>query len=583
MSAGPGVRRLARAAGLACLGALGGSGAQAQDVIGRAFDLERQGRNAEAASAFRLVLARDPVHAPALLGAERVYTLLGRRDSILAMVQRALAVDDANATARTIEVRTARAMGGEPAAAEALRRWMTASPRSEAPFKELVRLLLAAGRTDEAREAVVAGRERLDDPARLRPELAQVEQQAGNWTRAAAEWRAELERRPEVHTAAAFNLQPAPVASRERLLRALTDPDTTSAPRRLAAELLLGWNEPAQAWAVLRSALPQGREERANALRTFADRARARDGPEAQRVAASALELLSATVGPAEAARYRIESARAFADAGDPAAARRVLRAMADDPGAPAGAGASATATLVELYVREGNVAEAARLLEQHRPRLGGSETERLAIAIARGWTAQGRLDRAEAALADDSSLAGDEVRGWIALYRGQAARAAELLRGAGIRPGDRERPAERAAVVALLQALEDDSLPELGTALFLAARGDTARAARALAELARVPRPGQAELLAYAARFAEAARDPAGAQALWAAIAERHAASAPAPAALLALARAEAARGDVAGAVQRLEALILGHAGSALVPEARRELDRVRGLVPRS
>lgn len=573
-----------RLASLALLCAWAPALAAQQEVIGRAYELERQGRNADAAAAFRQVLARDPLNAPALLGAERVYTQLGRRDSIMAMVQRSLLVDSTHAIARTIEFRTARAMGGETAAADALRRWLAAAPASEAPWRELVRVLLGSNRTDEAREAVTTARARLADSTRLRPELAQVEQQAGNWPLAAREWRAELLRRGDVHATAVFHLQPAPVAVRERLLRTLIGTDSSQAPRRLAAELLLGWNEPAQAWRMVQAALPANREERANALRLFADRARAREGVEAQRIAATALEQLATLVGPAEAARYRIESARAFADAGDAAAARRVLRAMADDPAAPAGIGQNATATLVELYVREGNPGEAARLLERNRERLGGSETDRLNRSVARGWIARGDLAAAERTVAADSSLAADEVRGWIALYRGDGARATDLLRGAGVRPGDRERPAERAAVVALLQALEADSVPELGAAFFVAARGDTAAAARALLTLARAPRgAGRSELLAYTARFLEVAHDTARADSLWTDIAEHYAESAPAPAALLALARAQAGRGDVAGAVRRLEHLILTYPGSALVPEARRELDRVRGLVPRS
>jgi hypothetical protein len=93
----------------------------------------------------------------------------------------------------------------------------------------------------------------------------------------------------------------------------------------------------------------------------------------------------------------------------------------------------------------------------------------------------------------------------------------------------------------------------------------------------------GEAEILLLAARYAVLARDPAAAQAIWEDIAQRHAESSAAPAALLGLARASAGRGDLAGATTRLEALILTYPQSALVPEARRELNRVRGLVPRS
>jgi hypothetical protein len=42
-----------------------------------------------------------------------------------------------------------------------------------------------------------------------------------------------------------------------------------------------------------------------------------------------------------------------------------------------------------------------------------------------------------------------------------------------------------------------------------------------------------------------------------------------------------ELARGERVAAERRLEALILRYPSSAMVPEARRELDRARRLVP--
>ncbi len=565
-----------------------GAPLRAQDVLARALDLERQGRWQEAATAWRVTLARDPSNAPALLGAERALTALGQRDSVLAMVGRALAVDPANGTAHSIEVRAARAAGGDALAAEALARWMEAAPRSEAPYRELVRALLGQGRVDDAREAVALARRRLEDPERMRPEMAQVEAAAGNWPRAAAEWRAAAERQQSLAGAAIFSLQAAPPNARDRLLRSLTEADSTGVARRLAAELLLGWNEPARAWTLLRAALPADAEGRGEALRSFADRARAQDGAEPQHVAGEVLEALAATVGPLEAARLRVESARAFAAAGDGASARRVLRTMAEDPGAPAGTTGTATATLVELYVRERNPAEASRLLERSGARLPGGEAERLSRLVARAWIAAGALDRAEQAAAADSSLAGDEIRGWVALYRGDLARARTLLR-TGVRAGEGEAAAERAATAALLQVVGADSLPALGAALLLAARGDTLGASRALAALAggaggtAGAGAGEAEILLLAARYAALARDTATALSIWEDIARRHGESSAAPAALLGLARTAAQRGDPAGAAARLEALILTYPASALVPEARRELDRVRGLVPRS
>lgn len=567
---------------------------RAQDPLSRGFDFERQGRWADAAAAFRSVLVREPANVPALLGAERVLTQLGQRDTIMMLVRRALQVDSTAATARQIELRTARALGGEQLAAEALRRWMAAAPRSEAPYRELIRTLLSLGRVDEARTQIAAARGTLG-PDALHPELALVEGRAGNWARAAEEWRAAVTRSGTVSSVALFNLQTAPEPDRERLLRALTQNDSAGAGRRLAAELLVGWHDAPRAWTLLRPALPGAASQREAVLRSFAERARGQASPEAQRVAGEALELLAAqTTGPA-AARLRIESARAFWEAGDAAAGRRVLRAIADDPGAPPDVAAASVAALIEMHVREGDVPAAAQLLEQRRGRLSTGDAERLGLVVARGWLARGELDRAEAAALADSSLAGDEIRGWAALYRGRIAVARDLLRvsgqrgGAGGGGGTQGGVAERAAVVGLLQAVESDSAPALGAALLVAARGDTAASARALAQLVRsghsaiASGQARAAVLSLAAGFALAARDTATADTLWREIITRLPDTSPAPAAMLRVARLLNARGDAAGAVQQLEAMILRYPNSALVPEARRELDRARNLVPRS
>jgi hypothetical protein len=571
------------AAALAVAALAAAAPAAAQESLVRAMELERQGRWVDAAVLFRAVLQRDPVNAPALLGVERVYGQLRWYDSTLAVVRRAQAVNPANSTARVIEVRVLRARGGEDSAAAAIERWIAAAPRSEEPYRELVRELIADGKVDDAREAVRLGRARLGPPERLHVEMAQVEIAAGNWPRAATEYRSLVIRQASALAAAAFALQPAPTTSRERVLRALVEPDTTSAPRRLAADLLLRWNEPARAWEELSGALPAAPNQRSAALRQFADRARAQSGAAAQRVAAAALEQLALHQDPDEAARSRVESARAYAAAGQGAAARRVLEAMVNDPAAPQGAAASASATLVELAVREGNAAEAGRLLEASRRRLAGGEFTRLAQAVARSWIAGGSLERAEAVIAPDSSLAADEIRGWIALYRGRLVEAMALLRSAGPRAAERDGPAERAAVAALLQAVAADTSRALGEALWLVERGDTAGGVKALVAFARATRRGAAESLFHAARLAQAAGDSAGAEALWSEILAAHPRSSVAAASLLHASRVQAARGDVAGAVRRLETLVLEYPASALVPEARRELDRLRGLVPRS
>ena len=560
--------------------------AAGQEILMRAMDLEQVGAWNEAGALYRQVLGDEPTNAAALLGLERVYVQPAQRDTVLAYAERALAANPEAEAGYAVELRALRAMGRDSAAAAALRRWVAVDSTSAAPWREWARISFRAGRVQDARDAVLLARQRLHAPAVLAPEMAQVDVTDGDWGGAAGEWRAAVGTQALYADAAAFSLRPAPAAAHGAVVQALTAGPRESAPRRVAADLLLGWGDAARAWALLKDALPASDSERVLALRTFGERARALDGPGAQQAAAEAYDVLAGAVPAEDAGPYRIESARAYAASGDTADARRVLRSLSQDSSADGATRAAAASAMIELLVKERNPEAAERALA--RAGLPGSERERLGRGIARGYIALGDLDRAERAVAADSSLAGEEVRGWVALYRGQLADAERLLRGAGAVVGDPARAPVRAETVELLAAVRvwRDTLPPLGAALLLAARGDSLQASRALVAVARsLPDTASGEaapaLLSWAARCAAAGGDSAGAQALWLEVAERFGSSDVAPAAELALARALAGHGDVRGAVARLEAMILAHPRSALAPEARRELDRLRGEVP--
>jgi len=574
--------RIASAA-LVALGLLPPALARGQDALSRAMDMEQQGQWTFAASSYAAALRQEPGNPIALLGLERVGEQAGWHDSVVAYAERALAADSANTTALAIEVRSLRGAGKDSAAAAILARWVAVEPRSPQPYREWAQLDIHAGRTADARDVVALARERLRSTTALAPELARVEVQDGQWTRAAAEWRTGVATEPQYAGAAAFSLRPAPVAARDGILGVLLAAGAgVSESRRLAADLLLGWNEPGRAWDLLKTELPGAGPLQMGALQTFADRAVTLDGPGAQRAAAEAYERLAELEPVPENVATRIQSARAYAAAGDAAAAQRVLRPIASDPAADAVTRSAAVAAMIELQVRAGDPATASRQLAANAAVLTGTQRAELAEDIATGWLERGDLAQAAGAVATDSSLRGFEIRGWVALYAGRLAEGREALRGAGALSGDPAGAAGRAAMVALLDAVGRDSSAALGAALLLAERGDSLGASRALVPLARqLGGEGEPALLSWAARFAAAGGDRAGAESLWGELAQRFPASAFAPAAELALARSLAARGDLAGARRQLEAMILAHPGSALVPEARRELDRVRGMVP--
>src|SRR5207249_11838074 len=79
-----------------------------------------------------------------------------------------------------------------------------------------------------------------------------------------------------------------------------------------------------------------------------------------------------------------------------------------------------------------------------------------------------------------------------VALYSGEVKAAQQLFRAAGPYAGDRRDATERSGVLALLQQLPGDRFPELGSALLLLARGDSAHAVQALRLAAGRLEPGE-------------------------------------------------------------------------------------------
>jgi len=565
-----------------CAVALAPSVAGAQAGLARAFDLEQQRRFADAAASYRAVLLREPANVVALLGAERAYAEAGHRDSTVALARRALERDSTSPAIRVVLLRSLRALRDDSAVAVEFERWVALAPTDPAPFQEMAALLAADGRGAEARALVQRARSRLSDPTVCAAVLAQVEMREGNHLRAAEEWRSAVVREPGLLGAASYSLQATPPARRERLLRELVGGPGFGVGRRLAVDMLLGWNEPRRAWASVRSDLPDSAQRRGAVLRWFVQRAGRAEGPEARRVVGEALEVLAAGQAGPEAAGTRVESARAFAEAGDRASARRLLRAISEAPDSPPQVVAAARATLIDVAAAEGSADEAVRLLDAERRRLPAREVGRLSRRVGFALLREGQLDRALSLVADDSSLSAEELRGWVALYRGDIRGGAAALRSVGADAGDPARATDRAAAVAFAAVAGRDSLPELGAALLLAARGDSAGAARGLEALGRrLGGDGEPAALLWAARLFESARDSAAAESLWREVVRRFPVTAPGAASQLALARLAAARGQPAAAAALLEELILRNPDSALIPEARRELEQVRGLVP--
>jgi tetratricopeptide (TPR) repeat protein len=257
---------------------------------------------------------------------------------------------------------------------------------------------------------------------------------------------------------------------------------------------------------------------------------------------------------------------------------------MANDANVPLESQLVAQSAFVQALIEEGQLDSAAQRLARLDERVSADERYALRISLARARIAKGDLDGAASTVTGDSSVAALAVHGWVALYRGKLKDAAGFFRAAGPYAGDRRDATERTSMLALLQQIQADESKELGAALMLIARGDSVGAIAALRRVAvQLTRGGRPDVLLVAGRVAAALRGhEAEAIGMLDEVA-RSGAAAAAPAAELEWARLLLRQGQVHEAIARLEHLILTYPGSAFVPEARREMERARGAIPRS
>jgi tetratricopeptide (TPR) repeat protein len=561
----------------------------AAQAISQGFELERAGRYADAAGVYLTTLRADPANLSALLGLERVLPALSRLPELLPLVQRARARAPESGHLRALELRVYAGLNEPDSMAAAAQRWSEALPGSEDPYRQWSLALSGRRAYDDARRVLLLGRRTLGGDATLAVELAELEQRAGNWEAAAREWGRVVLRAPDQLPQASSELGEAPGPQRDRVVKTLTAPPPEGSPRlrRLAAELLLAWGQPLEGWTLLEQSLGAPSVETAGALRRYADLAGAVPTPAGHRVRGMALSRWADLVPSPLAERARAEAVRELLDGGDRVGARQALERLAGDSLAPPDAQAMAEAALLEVLVADGQLDAAERRLAASARTLSGDDRAELRLSLARARIARGELARAAALLESDSSVAAVAQRGWIALYRGDLRGASDAFRVAGPYAGDRGAATERTAMLALLQQVAADTLPELGTALLTLARGDSAGAVPALRRVAAgLPADGgRSDVLLLAGQVAArlgGLNEVIAAQ-LFDEIARSGGPGAAPAAAELEWARLLVRQGRPAEAVQRLEHLILTYPGSAFIPDARRELERARGAIPRS
>jgi tetratricopeptide (TPR) repeat protein len=546
-------------------------GAQEQQEppeVVRALELESLGKNREAAQLFRAALRKTPTTG-GLLGLERVYAELGTSDSLLAPLDSLIAQHPREPIYRSVQLRTLQMLRREDALRAAFDRWTQVVPRDATPYREYARLLIELGRTQQADSVVQLSRRVLGMGSRreLALETAQLRAAQGEWEQSAIAWREALTTAPYLASAASYALAPTPAATRD-VVRALflTMPPQLGT-RRALAELELSWGRPADAWEALR-VLPADTAS-AVAWREFGERAFAEERY------AVARQALAAALGVHRTFDLALEAATAALRAGAPAEVF-TLAPLSDADSARARTVRDLLPLHVEALAALGRAADAERQVERYDRWLAPGQRRRLSRSLASAWVRAGDIERARSALrvagADGDS---SDASGWLALYEGRLAEARVMLRNA------RDPSPELAFALGIVSRTRGDEGTALGAGFLALARGDSSTAAsRFIDAAARHPETASALLLG-AARIRAARGDDTGATELWSRIVSQQSDTPEAAEAELDWARTLRRRGDATGAIAHLEHLILSAPQSALLPQARRELDLARAAVP--
>jgi tetratricopeptide (TPR) repeat protein len=538
--------------------------AQTTVVLARAMQQETNGDMKAAAASYREALAHGDV-VPALLGLERVFAQLGWNDSIVPIVDSAVAKSPREPIARTMQLRVLRTLRRDAESREAFASWVRAAPGDIAPYREWARLLLAEGRVSAVDSVLTEARRVLGSTSGLTVEVAQVRSALGQWDYATAAWREAVVQQDYLETAATFSLRAAPADSRRVVRAILLGAPVERSARHLLASLELTWGNGREAWLALKE-LPLS-DSTATMWTAFAEDAERRGQWLPARDA-----LLAVQAWRPDGQRA-LRAASLALDGGDPESALQLAVQAAKSM--PRDGEKTVLNIRLRAYVTLGRGLDAQRAFTAVSSQLSPAETDANRKLVAWAWVRGGGVVEARAMLNGAAPDPDDELTGWLALYDGDLAGARRGLRRAD------PRVAAAAFAVAFVSRTRINQAPLAGKAFLTLARGDSAGAALAFARAASEVPDGASILLLAAASVQSEQKHETQAIALWQQIIEMHATTPEAAEAELDWSKLLRKRGDKVSAIAHLEHLILSWPDSALLPQARRELELARGAIP--
>ena len=536
--------------------------AQAQDqLIQRAIDLENAGKWRDAVTAWRAVISAGQP-GQGVLGLERVFSQLAQDDSVLVALDTLVRQRPTDRMLRGSQLRVLRAVARDTDARDAFNEWVRLQPHDPTPYREFAGQLLMDGRAALADTILQEATKSLGSTKELRIEVAQLRAGLGLWSEAAVAWREALANEGYLEQAAQYSLQPAPMEKRDSIRAILRVTPAPMSVRKTLGLLEMGWGQPREAWRSFSTLAPAD-----SAFDTWSDFA-----SDAERATAwgPARDALAAMLAARPSGPLATRAATAALNAGEPTAALAFI-ATGGALLPPAAARTQLLPLELKALSQLGRAHDVEARLAANAPQLDPAVVKSYARVVAWAWIRNGQIDKARAALTQATLDDEDEVTAWIALFDGDLVKAR-----AGLRHPTEVTP-DVVNAMALLGRTKSDSSRAIGAAFMALARNDSTQAAQRFERAADEVVDAAPLLLALAARIHVARRGDGQAIPLWQRIVQQYATAPEAAESDLEWARALRRKGDAAGAVDRLEHLILTYPQSALVPQARRELDIAR------
>ncbi|MDH5589063.1 MAG: hypothetical protein OEZ65_08965 [Gemmatimonadota bacterium] len=549
-------------------------------LLREAAALESRGDFEGAEGALRRLLQASPTSSGGLFAMERVLRARGVPRALLPLVDDFLENDPSAAGVRYLKLRVLSELDSLGALEGEAEEWFRADPGAVGPYREVARVYERAFGSGRALELLRQGRRASGDPSALGLEIGDLLAGMGDELGAAEEWARAVDDAGSQGRAVSRRIQGLSgdrAAAGARLVEALASGGSRGR-RRAAVEIALDLGLEERALGLSRE-VAAGLEERqrANFLSEVARRAEEAGMSALARWALA--ELGHTAASPGERRQFDIRLVDVFLAAGDTVDALQAQRRVASSFTPGSVDRRRAMARVVTLEASRGDGEAVVALLDRFRGEYPEApELDDLGATVARALHRAGDPDAAAEALSGIDGPRSSIERAYLLLDRGMVREAAQslLIAVSGLAPS---AATDVIQLAGLLGRVTPESGEVLAVAGVLSHRGDGAGAARTiLAAVEGLPPEEQASVLAEGARMAERGGDLTGAAGLRHRILDEHPDAGEVGDAAMELARYRASRPDgVRDAIEILETLIMERPNAAVVPGARRMLERLR------